>query len=204
MIRQARNKRWCRTRNSALIPSMNGSLSSATKLLVFFLLLPALLAIPGAAPAGDGTEAAPKAPPRVDAKDKVALREHLGKKATVFGRIKTAKDWDGGANFLNFDGGEFMLVCFESEYANFPEGKPAEIYRDKHLEVTGYINEYKGKLQIKLTNPGQIKVVDPAAEGKKKADEEGADAEAKSGKSEKDGEKKAPPKKVDPKKYFCG
>jgi DNA/RNA endonuclease YhcR with UshA esterase domain len=143
--------------------------------------------------------------PRVDATDKKALGEHLGKKVTVFGLIKSTKDWDGGANFLNFDSREFMLVCFESEYANFPDGKPAKLYKGKHVEVTGYINEYKKKLQIKLTHPGQIKIVDPKKEAKEKAE---ADAKAKKEKADSkakgDTQKEKPkPKKVDPKKYFC-
>ena len=135
--------------------------------------------------------------PRLDAKDKETLREHLGRKAIVTGLIKTTKDWDGGANFLNFDGRECMLVCFESEYANFPDGKPAKTYRGKHIEVTGYINEYKGKLQIKLTNPGQIKVVEPAAE-KKAPETQKKDETPKAEEKE-----KSKLKKVDPKKYFC-
>ena len=137
--------------------------------------------------------------PRVDATDKKALAEHLGKKVTVFGLIKSTKDWDGGANFLNFESSEFMLVCFESEYANFPEGKPAKIYNGKHVEVTGYINEYKKKLQIKLIDPGQINIVDPK---KRKADEkqkEKSDPKAKP----QEKKEKPKPKKVDPKKYFC-
>ncbi|MDA0812424.1 MAG: hypothetical protein O3C21_08585, partial [Verrucomicrobia bacterium] len=96
---------------------------------------------------------------RVDTKDEKAIRENLGKKVTVFGTIKRTKKWDGGANFLNFDGDKFMLVCFESEYPNFPDGLPADTLLDKNVEVTGYINEYKGKLQIKLTHPAQITII---------------------------------------------
>ena len=138
--------------------------------------------------------------PRIDTKDESALRENLGKKVTVFGLIKRTKDWDGGANFLNFDGGKFMLVCFESEYANFPDGRPAHTLKDKHIEVTGYINEYKGKLQIKLTHPAQIKIIEPAA---KTAEAEEGREDAQKGKGKKSPAKPEKPKKVDPKKYFC-
>mgnify|MGYP002628047804 CR=1 FL=1 len=140
----------------------------------------------------------------VDTKDEKALRENLGKKVTVFGTIKRTRKWDGGANFLNFDGEKFMLICFESEYPNFPDGLPADTLQDKNVEVTGYINEYKGKLQIKLTDPAQIKLIEPvkedAAGDKKKGDD------AKAGEGVKKDEAKEPaakPKKVDPKKYFC-
>ena len=144
-------------------------------------------------------KAAEKTYPRVDTKDEIALRENLGKKVTVFGLIKRTKKWDGGANFLNFDGNKFMLVCFESEYSNFPNGLPATTLRDKNIEVTGYINEYKGKLQIKLTHPDQIKIIEPPKE-------RAAAAEKKDGKEAKKEKAKEPavkPKKVDPKRYFC-
>ncbi|MCB1097781.1 MAG: hypothetical protein KDN22_19570 [Verrucomicrobiae bacterium] len=138
---------------------------------------------------------------RVDTRDEKALRENLGKKVTVFGVIKRTKKWDGGANFLNFDGDKFMLVCFESEYPNFPDGLPADTLRDKNVEVTGYINEYKGKLQIKLTHPAQIKIVERV-----KADTEKKEGDAEKDQGTKAEETKEPavkPEKVDPKKYFC-
>lgn len=141
-------------------------------------------------------EAEQKTYERVDSKDEKALRENLGKKVTVFGLIKRVKKWDGGANFLNFDGDKFMLICFESEYPNFPDGQPADVLKDKNVEVTGYVNEYKGKLQIKLTHPAQVKIVEPVAV----VDETAADDKKK---EKKDEEPKKKPGKVDPKKYFC-
>ena len=97
---------------------------------------------PGAALSGENGDTDKPAPapsvskeiPRIDAKDGEALREALGKEATIHGRITRTKDWNGGANFLDFEGGRFMLVCFESNYANFPKGRPAVIYRDKRVE----------------------------------------------------------------------
>lgn len=161
-------------------------------------------------------------PARIDAKDEKALRAAIGKRATVIGKIDRTKDWGGGANFLDFAGKKFSLVCFEPNYEKFVDekgkpSKPAFLYKDKDVEVTGTIGEHKGKLQIKLTSPGQIKVLDAKEVAEKKA--------ATSEKTEKsDGDKKkvAPTgkkdkalvkkvdstrkdtKKVDPKKYFCG
>ena len=142
--------------------------------------------------------AAEKTYPRVDTKDEVALRENLGKKVTVFGLIKRTRNWDGGANFLNFDGGKFMLICFESEYPNFPDGLPAATLKEKNVEVTGYINEYKGKLQIKLTHPDQIKIIEPVKDAA--ATEKNSDKDTEKRKAE---EPAAKPEKVDPRKYFC-
>lgn len=159
-----------------------------------FCFLPFIVGAQDAAPSDQKTYT------RVDSTDEEALRENLGKKVTVFGVIKRTKKWDGGANFLNFDGNKFMLVCFESEYTNFPDGQPADLLKDKNVEVTGYINEYKGKLQIKLTHPDQVKIVE--AEKPEAAAEKKGEQEDKKGKANaKEEEKK--PAKVDPKRYFC-
>lgn len=135
---------------------------------------------------------------RVDADDEQALRENLGKKTIVCGLIQHAREWNGGASFLNFAGGKLLLVCFESEYVNFPGGRPAATMRDKRVEVTGYISEYRGKLQIKLTHPDQVRVINPAADA--------GNPPNVGGENEGNAKEPAPeasPAKVDPAKYFC-
>ena len=152
------------------------------------------------AEAGSDSAVQKPAIPRLDATVEKALREHLGHKATVFGKIKRTKASDKGITFLNFEGYKFVLVCFESEYANFPDGPLETTMRDKYVEATGYISEYKGKLQIKLTQPDQIKIVQPPAPPSDSAEKD--KQKKKKGTDSKD-KKEAKPKKVDPKKYFC-
>ncbi|MDG2124234.1 MAG: hypothetical protein P8J87_11075, partial [Verrucomicrobiales bacterium] len=102
--------------------------------------------------------------PRVEGKDEAGLRKLMGRKAVVFGKVLEVRDWEGnggegtGINFVNLEGGKFTLVCFERNYGKFKE-LPAVEMDGKYVEVVGVIKEYKGKLQIELTGPEQVKVV---------------------------------------------
>lgn len=135
--------------------------------------------------------------PRVEGKDEAGLRKLMGRKAVVFGKVLEVRDWEGnggegtGINFVNLEGGKFTLVCFERNYGKFKE-LPAVEMDGKYVEVVGVIKEYKGKLQIELTGPEQVKVVrvpdPPVVSG-----EGGAEVPVKGGT-----EKQA----VDPKKFF--
>ena len=109
--------------------------------------------------------------PRVSATDMEGVRKMLGKKAVVFGKVTGASANEKlGMTWLAMDGEKFTLVSWKDSYAKFPEGQsPAKIYKGAKIEVTGEIMEYKpknggdGKLQIKLSDPAQIKVIEPAA-----------------------------------------
>jgi len=62
--------------------------------------------------------------------------------------------------YLNFDNkypkNTFTAVIFKEKFADFGDLK---IYKNKNVEVTGKINEYRGKAQIILNNKNQIKVI---------------------------------------------
>jgi len=169
--------------------------------------------------------------PRVKATEEKAIRELLGKKATVTGRVIVTKETKTGMNFLDFEGGKFTVVSWKEDNAKFEGGSPAKLYAQKVIEVTGTIIEYRsksakaddpGKLEIKLTSPDQVKIAKesvPAADadGKeaKKPAGAGKPAESKKDPASKAGAEKEPPAekaatppadtqpgRVDSKKFF--
>ena len=84
---------------------------------------------------------------------------HYGKYKTVEGKIVATKCLPKVC-FLNFDQDyrtTFTAVIFTSDLPKFPPN-PDQYYRNKQVEVTGTIKEYKGKPEIILKDQGQIKV----------------------------------------------
>jgi len=84
---------------------------------------------------------------------------HYGKYKTVEGTIVSGKCLPKVC-FLNFDQDyrtTFTAVIFASDLKKFPP-KPDQFYRNKNVQVTGTIKEYKGKPEIILKEPDQIKI----------------------------------------------
>ena len=75
-------------------------------------------------------------------------------------RSSSASISKGGHHFLNFSGADFTVVCFKENAAKFKDGGPAKTFDRKEVQVTGKIELFKGKPQIKLTLPGQISLLD--------------------------------------------
>ena len=100
-------------------------------------------------------------PVRVSAKDVLTLRTLVGRQVTVYGRVTgTNVSAGSGHHFLNFENPEFAVICFASDLDKFTSGKPAERYRSCHVEITGALERYRDKLQIRLREPAQIKIDD--------------------------------------------
>ena len=157
--------------------------------------------------AGEAQAAAEAAPlPKVEAIREADVRKLIGQKAIVSGRVSNAHESTKGITFLTLEGGKFTVVCWKESYSRFEGGSPAKLYKDKTIEVTGDIFEYKGKdgktkgqLEIKLRDPAQVRIVkDPGAK------EEAKDAGAGPASAEKSDPPapKAPEGRVDAKKYF--
>ncbi len=145
------------------------------------------MSLPGIASAGgDGGERPPELDvklPRLSATDQANLDKLRGQRVVVYGKIGRTKDWDGGINFLNFEGGRFVVVCFKKNYGNFKK-HPAELYRGKSVEIVGILTSHKGKPQIELVRPSQmLKVEDPKPKPKPEngKEKEKADALEKAG-----------------------
>ncbi len=148
------------------------------------------------------------ATPIFDASDSPAIAAKEGQKITVRGVVSSVRKSRGGTNFINFADSEFYLVTFKSDLQAFDKGEPADLFRGKHLAVTGVVSIYQGKPQMKLNHPGMVEVVDPDApeENPAKPSPSSKDGEEKETvkktepKSKPNAKKKRPP--VDPKKYF--
>ncbi len=121
---------------------------------VFFLLLGAALLGTASRAQTDDQPASP-----IPANMVIKLRANLNKQVTVRGRVASTGQSRSGHQFLNFASSELTAVCYPEHVANFHDGKPAKIYRGKNVELTGKLELYKNKLQIRLRDPAQIRIV---------------------------------------------
>ena len=104
----------------------------------------------------------------IDSANVEELKANVNQTVTVKGKVAKVKDWDGkgdatkGINFIDLEGKQFTLLVFAADYEKFPS-RPAELYKDKTLEVTGKLELHKEKWQIKATSPDQVKIVEAPA-----------------------------------------
>ena len=103
---------------------------------------------------------------RLKATNTVTLKQHVGQEVTVHGRVESTGKSSSGHQFLNFQGKQVSVMCPSNLIAKFRGGAPADVYRGKTIEVTGQLQLYKGKLQLKLTDPQNIKELQATANGK--------------------------------------
>ncbi len=94
----------------------------------------------------------------IAAENVTSLRKQVGRQVTVVGRIARTGRSDSGMQFLNFADSELTVVCRREDVSRFRQGEPAELYRGKPVEVTGTVELYRGKLQIRLREPSQIRI----------------------------------------------
>lgn len=114
-------------------------------------------ATPACGPATAEEPAAGKEPPRIAAADSRSLRDHVGKVVTVHGHVARTGKSDSGINFLNFASAEITAVCLADAASKFKDGEPADVFRDADVEITGKVELYRGKLQVKLDGPTSIR-----------------------------------------------
>ena len=88
--------------------------------------------------------------------------KYSGEKVTVEGIIIASHN-SGKACFLNFHENwkkYFTAVIFQSDFGKFPK-QPELYYKGKKVQVTGKVKEYKGKPEIILKDPSQIRIINP-------------------------------------------
>jgi DNA/RNA endonuclease YhcR with UshA esterase domain len=91
--------------------------------------------------------------------------KYYGQTVTVEGTIVATHN-SGKACFLNFHPDYkryFTAVIFASAFDRFPPS-PENYYHGKTVQVTGVVKEYKGKPEIILEQPSQIKIIGGARE----------------------------------------
>lgn len=140
--------------------------------------------------------------------DTDAILEKEGQKCIVYGNTKNSSKSASGTSYVNFDGAEFYLVTFKSDLDGFEDGEPHEAFDGKRIAVEGVISIYKDRPQIKLTAPGQVRILEEDEVfpplGEEKEEPKAAPAVAKEKAPEEPPAEEMPKKKppVDAKKYF--
>ena len=85
---------------------------------------------------------------------------HTGQTATVEGVVSNVHQSSGGTVFLDLGGSfpnnTFAAVIFPSDTSKFPE---VNSLSGKKVDITGPIQEYRGKPEIILKSANQLKVV---------------------------------------------
>jgi hypothetical protein len=113
--------------------------------------------------AGWSSAASDQTPERVSVKEVLTLRQMIGRQVSVSGRVTSTGISDrSGHHFLNFDNREFSVICMAADLGKFTSGKPAERYKGQEIEITGVLEQFRDKLQIRLSDPAQIKMVEAA------------------------------------------
>ncbi len=87
--------------------------------------------------------------------------KHYGEYVTVEGQIVITYN-SGKACFLNFHRNYrlyFTAVIFASDFHKF-KVDPETLYYGKNVQITGKIKQYKGKPEITVNNPEQIKIIE--------------------------------------------
>lgn len=88
-------------------------------------------------------------------------RDHIGETATVCGHVADTRYLDSGSHvtFLNFDKPypNHTFTAFIPADSRAKIGTPEKDYKDKDICVTGKIQDYRGKPEIVVNEPQQIK-----------------------------------------------
>jgi len=89
-------------------------------------------------------------------------KDHVGETATVCGRVADARYQETGSHvtFLNFDKPypDHTFTAFIPAENRSKFGAPEKEYLNQEACVTGKIQDYRGKPEIILTDPQQIKL----------------------------------------------
>ena len=90
--------------------------------------------------------------------------KYKGKEMTVCGivtQIYTPEYVEGKPVYINMGGNfpnhSFTIAIWGDDVLKFNKG--LQKFKNKHIAITGVIREYKGKAQIILKNPNQIRII---------------------------------------------
>jgi DNA/RNA endonuclease YhcR with UshA esterase domain len=89
-----------------------------------------------------------------------SAKNYIGKTVTVCSTVFGTKALEK-ITFINLGAAHpnspLTVVVFAKDYTNFTTA-PAELYANKKLCVTGEVKEFKGKIEIVVTKPDEIKI----------------------------------------------
>ena len=86
---------------------------------------------------------------------------HVGETIIIEGKIVNTYNHNNSIVFLNFDNDwqdKFYVPVFDDAFPGIP-GRPETYYKNKTLRVTGKVTVHKGRPNIEVKDPAQIKVV---------------------------------------------
>ncbi|MEO8150262.1 MAG: hypothetical protein ABI723_21690 [Bacteroidia bacterium] len=87
----------------------------------------------------------------------------VGKNLTVCGFVdNVGQSKSSKITFINFDEKDspYTGVIYAKDTVNFTEYKPMEFLKGKNICISGVVSIYKGKPQIVVSSPKQIKIQD--------------------------------------------
>lgn len=100
-------------------------------------------------------------PGAIDATDISMIDSKFGLRCMVIGKIsKVTTLGSTGHKKINFENSEFYLFINKRILEANPEWKP-ETMANKRIQVEGEVAKYQDQLQIQITAPNQINVVEP-------------------------------------------
>jgi hypothetical protein len=89
-----------------------------------------------------------------------SVKEYIGKTVTVCSTVFGTKALEK-ITFINLGAAHpnspLTVVVMAKDYTNFTT-PPAPLYANKKLCVTGEIKEFKGKIEMAITKPGDVKI----------------------------------------------
>lgn len=111
--------------------------------------------------------------PVVEVRSIQDLRSRVGKKLTVEGDVSRIGSSQSGHRFINFHGNsEFSVFISSEDVSKFQPAPPEKAYAGKTIAVTGTLERFNNKLQLRVNAPEAIRIVErvrgpPAGEGKR-------------------------------------
>jgi len=88
--------------------------------------------------------------------------KHINEKVTVCDKVWSTKLLDGvNITFLDMGGyhpNQLLTIVIKGEDRSKFKNKPEDDYKQKNICVTGTIIDFKGKPEIVVTDPSQIKL----------------------------------------------
>lgn len=110
--------------------------------------------------------------PTVTVDNVAELRQRIGEEVIVTGTVSSTGQSSSGHQFLNFNANRgFAVVVRSEDVKKFTDGKPSVIFKGKAVAMSGKLERFKDKVQLRLSSPSQIEVLkptDPKVVGKDK------------------------------------
>jgi DNA/RNA endonuclease YhcR with UshA esterase domain len=90
-----------------------------------------------------------------------SVKSHIGEKVMVCDEVYGVKTTEK-LTYINlgsaYPNAPLTVLIFSKDLVNFPES-PEKLYRNQQVCVTGLLKEYKGRTEIIISKPDELKVL---------------------------------------------